>query len=296
MARRGWRSSRDRHSSYGYPEYVSVAERKRSALTQLKELERKTGRAAAPIVITARRIASSFWGKGWCDHFEGFSDLANRLPRGRTYARNGSIVDLSIERGVIHARVAGTSLYTVRIDIETLPGKRWSAVIEQCGGQIDSLVGLLAGKLSDDVMRVITARDTGLFPRLNELKMDCSCPDYATMCKHVAAVLYGAGARLDAAPELLFTLRGVDQQDLVAVDSMSAVTSRARGGERVIADDDLSAIFGIDLAGGDAMAGAEPAKKKPTAKGVAKKKAPTSASVAKKKTPAARKVKAVRER
>jgi uncharacterized Zn finger protein len=224
-----------------------VAERRVSGRREVEALTKKEGRAPAPIVISGRNIANTFWGKAWCTQLEEHSDLANRLPRGRTYARNGSIVDLVIEEGAVRAYVQGSLLYKVRIEIEKLSRERWKAIVKRCGGEIDSLVELLAGKLSGGVMKVITDPDDGLFPRSKEIHMSCSCPDYATMCKHVAAVLYGVGARLDAEPALLFTLRGVDQGELVATDAVSVVTARARGGARVLADNELASIFGIEL-------------------------------------------------
>jgi uncharacterized Zn finger protein len=226
---------------------MPVAERRTSGRREVAALVQKEGRDPAPIVISGRNIANTFWGKAWCAHLESLGDLANRLPRGRTYARNRSIVDLVIEEGAVRAYVQGSSLYRVHVAIEKLPRIRWKAIVKRCGGEIDSLVELLGGELSDGVMKVITDPANGLFPRSNEISMSCSCPDYATMCKHVAATLYGVGARLDAEPALLFTLRGVDQSELVASDAVAVVTSRARGGARVLADEELAAIFGIEL-------------------------------------------------
>ncbi|MDD4391852.1 MAG: SWIM zinc finger family protein [Desulfobacterales bacterium] len=194
--------------------YVPVAERRAKARNQMKKLCKK-GKHIQPVEIEGRTIARSFWGKGWCDHLESFSDYANRLPRGRTYVRNGSVCHLEIGPGCIEAIVSGSSLYNVSISIQKLKPAIWESIQKQCAGQIGSMLELLQGKLSDQVMGVVTDRKTGLFPQPGEIQFDCSCPDWAVMCKHVAAVLYGVGSRLDSQPELLFLLRGVDAQELI---------------------------------------------------------------------------------
>ena len=158
---------------------------------------RKKGADVQPVRLTGRKIASTFWGEAWCEHLESFSDYENRLPRGRTYVRNGSVCHLAIQKGKIEAKVSGSSLYTVKIDIRTLPPAKWKSLKARCAGQVGSLLELLQGKLSDRVMTIVTDRDEGLFPSPKEIQLSCSCPDWATMCKHVAAVLYGVGARLD---------------------------------------------------------------------------------------------------
>lgn len=229
--------------------YVSVAERRRRAMKKMSAL-RKKGVDVQPIEITGRQIAKTFWGEAWCNHLESFSDYENRLPRGRTYVRNGSVCHLEVDKGKIEAKVSGSELYTVRIAIKTLPAKKWKAVKQRCTGQIGSLLELLQGNLSDQVMQVVTDRQKGLFPLQGEISLDCSCPDWATMCKHVAAVLYGVGARLDHKPELLFKLRGVDHEELIAADAEAAVSAAtASGKSKRLASAELSDVFGIDLDG-----------------------------------------------
>lgn len=227
--------------------YVPVAVRRQRALKKMEAL-RKKGVDIQPVQIDGRKIAKTFWGEAWCDHLESFSDYANRLPRGRTYVRNGSVCHLRIDKGSIEAKVSGSRLYTVRIAIKTLPPKKWKEVTRRCTGQIGSLIELLQGNLSDQVMEVVTDRQNGLFPLPGEISLDCSCPDSATMCKHVAAALYGVGTRLDHKPELLFTLRGVDHEELIAADAEAAVsTATASGKTKRLAADTLSDVFGIDL-------------------------------------------------
>ncbi|HET6452161.1 MAG TPA: SWIM zinc finger family protein, partial [Spirochaetia bacterium] len=201
--------------------YMSAAERRRMAAAARAEMKRR-GVTLQPVVIEGRRIANTFWGRAWCDHLESFSDYVNRLPRGRTYVRNGSVLHLEIERGSISARVQGSLLYSVLVGIDPLAPRQWKKIKERCTGRIGSMLDLLKGKLSDQVMRVVTDRKDGLFPAPREIRMQCSCPDQARMCKHIAAVLYGAGARLDVRPELLFLLRGVDPDELVGANAEAA--------------------------------------------------------------------------
>jgi uncharacterized Zn finger protein len=281
---------------YDFRPYVSVAERRRQALREM-EKRRKQGLPVEPIVIEGRTIARTFWGKAWCDNLESYSDYANRLPRGRTYVRNGSVVHLEIEPGKIKALVSGSELYRVEITISPLPAARWKAIKKQCSGQIGSLVELLQGRLSKGVMDVVTRHDDGLFPKPSEITLSCSCPDWAGMCKHVAAVMYGVGARLDTKPELLFLLRRVDHLELIAgaVDSTpTAARGKARG-KKTIAAADLADVFGIEMAEDEASGVKAPAvvKKstKPraaTSRAVAKKLTGRAASAAKNKSGAAR--------
>jgi uncharacterized Zn finger protein len=192
-----------------------------------------------------RKLATSFWGQAWCDHIEKFSDFANRLPRGRTYVRNGSVCHLEVREGAVHAIVSGSDLYEVEVGIDPLPQRKWRAVRRRCAGRIGSLLELLSGKLDASVMKVVTDRDDGLFPAPREIHLTCDCLDRAKLCKHLAAVLYGIGARLDERPELLFLLRGVDHQELAQVDA--AAVTRKRGTRRRLADADLSDVFGVEI-------------------------------------------------
>ena len=232
-------------SWHEYPPYVPAAERRRRGAREVQKRVKK-GLAVEPVAIAGRAIARTFWGKAWCDHLEGYSDYANRLPRGRTYVRNGSVVHLGVAPGRIDALVQGRDLYEVAVTVTPLAKARWTSIVSACAGQIDSLVELLQGKLSDGFMKVVTDRQTGLFPGPRQIELNCSCPDWAEMCKHVAAVLYGIGARLDQQPDLLFTLRKVDHLDLLSAGTRTPSTagpSRAR----TLAASDLGNVFGIDL-------------------------------------------------
>ncbi len=233
---------------YGFKPYVSVGARRRQAARELARFKKK-GRHTSPVVIEGRTIAETFWGEAWCDNLERYSDFANRLPRGRTYVRHGSVVDLQIAPGRVTALVSGSMVYDVNVTVTPVPQTRWTAICKDCSGAIDSLVELLQGRFSKGVMTRLCEEKTGLFPSPKEIIFTCSCPDWASMCKHVAAVLYGIGARLDHQPELLFTLRKVDQQDLIT--KAGSDLSKPRKGPanaKVLATDDLAGIFGIEIA------------------------------------------------
>jgi uncharacterized Zn finger protein len=242
-------------SFYGWRPYVPVAQRRAQAAKKAAKFA-KAGRKLAPVAIDGRAIAKTFWGKAWCQHLESFSDYENRLPRGRTYARNGSILDLQISAGSISALVMGSELYEIKFSISPLQQAKWKTIKARSTGQIDSLVELLQGRFSDAVMRVITDRDSGLFPAPQEIQKSCSCPDWAGLCKHLAAALYGIGARLDEKPELLFLLRGVDHTELLE----GAPAGTGAAGTSSLDPADLADVFGIDIAGPDAPE--KPAKPK----------------------------------
>jgi uncharacterized Zn finger protein len=222
-----------------------VAKRRAKALKQMQKL-RKKGKKIDPVEIDGRTIARSFWGKAWCNHLESFSDFSNRLPRGRTYARNGSVCHLEILPGKIKAIVSGSEFYNVSINIKLLRKSVWQSIKKQCSGKIGSMLELLQGKLSDYVMGIVTERKSGLMPLPGEIKLGCDCPDWATMCKHVAAVLYGIGNRLDTQPELLFVLRGVDASELISGD-LDMTIADASSAAKTITDDKLADIFGADI-------------------------------------------------
>lgn len=229
--------------------YVSVAERRRNAAREVEKL-RKKGHRVAPVTIEGRAIATTFWGKAWCENLESYHDFETRLPRGRTYVRNGSVIDLQMAPREVKALVSGSKIYKVTIRIGGVPKAQWQSICRDCSGGIDSLVELLQGRLSKGVMERICRQDMGLFPKPAEIDFDCSCPDFASMCKHIAAVLYGVGARLDKEPELLFRLRAVDEKDLIAgVDKALPLSKKAPAAKKVLRADDVSALFGLDMAG-----------------------------------------------
>lgn len=234
--------------SYGWRPYVSVAQRRANAARAAAKLT-KGGRVLRPIQIGDRGIASTFWGKAWCQNLESYGDYANRLPRGRNYVRNGSVLDLQIAEGRVTALVSGSSLYNIEIQIKPCPTKLWKTIRTECAGKIDSLIELLQGRLSSSVMEIVTRPENGLFPKPSEIKMTCSCPDWAGLCKHLAASLYGVGALLDQNPELLFQLRGLDPAELIGDASASeAVRQRdSDSAQSALREEDLAGVFGIEL-------------------------------------------------
>jgi uncharacterized Zn finger protein len=234
-------------SWYEWRPYVPVAERRRQAQSKLKKLKKK-GQSVFPVTIEGRTIAKSFWGQSWCSNLERYSDFANRLPRGRTYVRNGSVVDLQIVKGEVLAFVSGSELYKIKIGIAPVAARRWRSICRDCSGTIDSLVELLQGRLAKGVMDRVCREGDGLFPTPAEIKLSCSCPDWADMCKHVAAALYGVGARLDEQPRLLFVLRGVDENELLAGAGQDLSLTAAPASAQVLDDGDVAALFGLEMA------------------------------------------------
>lgn len=247
---------------YRWRPYVSMVERRRKAEREMARLKKK-GRPMSSVAIDGRAIAKTFWGKAWCDNLERYSDFSNRLPRGRTYVRNGAVLDLQIAPGEVKALVSGSRIYKVAVNVAAVPKARWSALSKDCAGDIHSLVELLQGRFSKGVMERICRQETGLFPAPAQIEFSCSCPDWASMCKHVAAALYGIGARLDAQPELLFKLRKVDEKDLIAKAGRGLpLSKKAPAADKLLAAGSLSELFGLDMAHsepGPAVA-AEPAK------------------------------------
>ena len=238
----------------GWTPYVPVAARRRKAEREMEKL-RKKGAVLSPVKIEGRQIARTFWGKAWCSNLESYRDYENRLPRGRTYVRNGSVVDLQIAPREITAIVSGSKIYKVKVSIGGVGPARWKTLCADCSGGIDSLVELLQGRFSKGVMERLCRQDTGLFPRSSEIRFTCSCSDHASMCKHIAAVLYGVGARLDERPELLFRLRAVDETELLS-DLGSALpdTRTKRDTAQTLVDTDLAALFGLEMEESEAPA------------------------------------------
>ena len=240
------------YASDFYKPYVSVAARRAKVQRELARAV-KRGEDISPVTIVGRTIASSFWGKAWCDNLESYSDYANRMPRGRSYVRNGSVMDLQIGAGKVTAMVSGSSLYTITVTVAPLAAGRWKSITAACAGKIDSLVELLQGKLSRPVLELLARRGDGLFPEPKELELSCTCPDWASMCKHIAAALYGVGARLDARPELFFTLRQVDQTALITTTGATTAFGARPESKALASSKGLSSLFGIEL-DGDAAA------------------------------------------
>lgn len=226
---------------YNFEPYVPVAKKIDNAKTFVKK---RLGNKANPVVPQDKKIVQTFWGQAWCNNLESYTDYENRMPRGRTYIRNGSVVHLEINKGKILAYVAGTHTYKIEIKIDPIDKKLWNKIKKKCTGEIGSVVELLQGKLSKNVLTIVTDKNEGLFPKPKEIKFNCSCPDFASMCKHVAAALYGVGVILDKEPELFFKLRGVNHLELIG--SSVNVLDETKDAD-TLDNENLESIFGINL-------------------------------------------------
>jgi uncharacterized Zn finger protein len=247
---------------YEWPAYVSVAEKRKAAERLLAKL-RKQGKSVAPVKIEGQKIATTFWGKSWCTNLERYSDYATRVPRGRSYVRNGCVLDLQVKKGQVVALVSGSELYEIKITIAPVAAAHWKAICRDCAGAIDTVVELLQGRIAKSVMDRVCREGDGLFPSPKQIKLSCDCPDSASMCKHIAAALYGVGARLDEKPQLLFVLRGVDENELLAnAGKELALTSTAPGAARILGDSDVAALFGLEMAETDDSGPVTPAASK----------------------------------
>lgn len=239
-------------SFWSFPKYVCKAEKKAKAEKKLAQLKKK--RDVRPVIIEGSTIARTWWGKAWNKNLESYADYSNRIGRGRSYVRCGAVLDLQVNAGEIKALVHGSRAkpYVITIKIKKLSRNTWQQVVSESAGKLESLEELLSGKFPMALEETFMHRNSGLFPSPKEIDFDCSCPDWASMCKHIAAALYGVGARLDEDPTIFFTLRGVDTGDLikrtVSRKAEDLLQKAAKKSSRIIEGADLSAVFGIDLA------------------------------------------------
>ncbi len=238
--------------------YFSDAREAKERIKKEIAKRQKKGEAFAALEAPAgnAKLVKTFWGKAWNANLESYRDYEYRLPRGRSYLRQGNVFNVSIQPGEVTSVVAGSELYDVRVTITPLSAGHWKAIKAECEGQVASMLDLLAGKLGDGVMKVITDPGSGLFPKPKEIKFSCSCPDDAEMCKHVAATLYGVGVKLDAQPDLFFVLRSADPTELIATTALTNAPAADEG----LAGEDLSALFGIEMGEADPQP-AQPADK-----------------------------------
>ncbi|MBF0312882.1 MAG: hypothetical protein HQK52_05670 [Oligoflexia bacterium] len=256
--RRRRRSSRySSYSSY-FPPYVSVAEKQRLAAKTLEKLKKENPHLS-PVIIQGRTYATTWWGKAWNNNLTRYADFSNRIGRGRSYVANGAVLDLQLKEGEIHSIVQGSSSnpYRIVIKIAALNDSLWKSIKKSCSNKLNSLSELLTGKLPKDIGEIFTAVGSGLFPEAKSMKFDCSCPDGAHMCKHVAATLYGVGSRLDQDPSLLFKLRKVNMKELIhetlvgvkdQLQQKAKDTESSKKKSRIISDTNVGELFGIDVA------------------------------------------------
>lgn len=225
--------------------YTNNDQRAAAKPRALAKLKQELGRELQPIDVKSKAIAKSFWGKAWCKNLENYADYDYRLERGRSYLRSGAILDLTIEPGIVRAFVLGGELYQIEIIFKPCSSERWQKLQAACADEVSSLLDLLSGQLSEAVMAALINPDYGLFPKARGMVLSCTCLDVARVCKHLAAVLYGIGARLDEAPELLFTLRDADMHGLV-VEKTTSILANKDGLDSAEASA-LGELFGIDL-------------------------------------------------
>ena len=231
---------------YEQPDAASLKKKAKESA----EREKKKGKILEPVKVSGRQIVQSWWGKAWCDNLERYADYASRLERGKRYVRTGTVVDLKINKGKVTARVQGRrrAPYKVSVRISPLSEQRCQEIIAECGNQIENVEQLLSGNIPLGLQELFTSKN-GLFPSSREISFDCSCPDWALLCKHVAAVLYGIGVRFDENPLLFFTLRGIDVEKFVNVTLENRIEQMIknadRKSERVMDDIDLEAVFGV---------------------------------------------------
>ena len=232
-----------------YYEQPNTKELKRNA-EESKKKEKKKGNVLEPVVVQGRNIVKNWWGKAWCNNLEQYADYESRLDRGKRYVRTGAVIDLKIQRGKILARVQGSRKvpYKVEIRISPLSEEKCQNIIRQCGRKIENMEELLNGNFPEEMQELFQGKG-GLFPTPSEISFNCSCPDWALMCKHVAATLYGVGARLDVNPLLFFELRGIDIGHFIDVTIANRVeamlANEGKPSNRIREDEDLTALFGV---------------------------------------------------
>lgn len=237
-------------SPFGYKNYVTQEELQYKAEKSLKKLKKKNP-DIQPVIIEGREIAKTWWGKKWNENLESYADYSNRISRGKSYVKKNLVLDLTITKGTVIALVQGSRAapYEVIIKIDSLKEKNWEKVREECNNSIESMEELVEGKFPKELERLFTEKKFGLFPSPEEIHFGCSCPDWANMCKHVAAVLYAVGARLDHDPMLFFGLRDIDSKGLVKrsmeIRLENMLKNAGKKSSREIGDEDVFDIFGV---------------------------------------------------
>ncbi|MDR0615132.1 MAG: hypothetical protein LBF82_04165 [Lactobacillales bacterium] len=236
---------------WGYSEYVPVAKKKERALKKLKKMQKENSKLK-PVIVEGKAIAKTFWGSSWNKNLASYADYSNRIGRGRSYVKNGFVLDLQIKECQVSGLVYGSSgeIYNIKIEIAKFSPKKWQKILKKCSHQIESMEKLLSGVFPKELKENFLQKGEGLFPNSDEIQMNCDCYDYAEMCKHISAVLYGVGARLDLEPLLFFTLRGIDFKELLAKTVEDKVQDMIKNSEkktsRTMEDDEMLEIFGIE--------------------------------------------------
>ncbi len=235
-------------SWYGFAPYKSMGAMKAECEAFIKKFRKKHPNIQ-PIVIEGTKIAKTWWGKAWNNNLEKYADYEYRLSRGRSYVRNGFVIDLQIDVGKVFAKVKGSSLYDVKIVIDPIPDSKRQWLNQKCANKIENISALVEGRFPEEMSSLFMDKKTGLFPSPREIHFDCNCPDSARMCKHVAAVLYGIGRRFDDDPLLFFKLRRVNINELIrrSIDEkMGKLLSKSnKKSDRIIEDTKIEKLFGL---------------------------------------------------
>ncbi|HHY22904.1 MAG TPA: hypothetical protein GX527_01520 [Clostridiaceae bacterium] len=172
-------------------------------------------------------FGSSWWAKKWNNALASYG-WSNRLQRGRSYARTGHVLEISLEPGLVEAKVSGSRPrpYKVKIEIDKLTPQEWESIIEKMAEKAIFLAKLLTGEMPENIEEAFALAGTPLFPTSSRsINTNCSCPDYANPCKHIAAVYYILGQEFDKDPFMIFRLRGMEK------DKLMEALRKARGGD-----------------------------------------------------------------
>lgn len=228
---------------------ISIEELKERASSSITKAGKK-GKNYEPVQVSGRKICQHWWGQAWCENLEQYADYASRIDRGKRYVRSGAVVDLQIQNGKIEAKVQGSQRapYKVEIMISPLSKERCQEIEEKCGKRIANMESLIQGDFPDE-MKELFIGEKGLFPTPREIYFHCSCPDWAVMCKHVAAAMYGIGVKVDQNPFYFFRLRGIDVESFIRVAVANKVESMLANAElpskRILETEDVTDLFGV---------------------------------------------------
>ena len=231
-------------------DYYSYKPRKpKDPAAQIAKL-RKKNPDIKPVVIDGK-LARTWWAQAWNRNLESYADYSNRIGRGRSYVKSGAVLDLTIAPGEVRALVQGSRAkpYDVAVIIDPLEKQRWETITQRCSRKITNLEDLASGKFPTELVELFTDKGDGLFPSPKEIKFSCSCPDWATMCKHVAAVLYGIGARFDEDPTLFFLLRDIEFTELLRKSVEEKMNRMLKNAgtvtTRTLTDANILELFGV---------------------------------------------------
>ncbi|WP_082680583.1 SWIM zinc finger family protein [Oceanivirga salmonicida] len=203
-----------------------------------------------PVIVEGRLLAKTWWGKSWNKNLESYADYTNRIGRGRSYLRNGAVIHFEMNKGKIYALLQGSRRkpYTVFIDIEIVSEAKIKN-LKKFFNDIDTIDNLIKGEFPEKMSKSLLDKKCGLFPTPSEIDFACSCPDWAYMCKHVAATLYAVGTKLDTNPMLFFELRGIDGNELIkneVVDKLENILSKDKiRSHRVLEEDEVVELFNL---------------------------------------------------